>query len=147
MRSILTRVLIVCAIAVASILAAMYPFRGRSDARHAHEDEGRAPWLSPPGRVVAPATANLLSKFAAGHADDLVSTLFLQAECPVLLAPAMSALMWSKPAVQRNVGQLRQDGCHFVGPASGWLSCRVSGEGRMSEPDEILEAAEALLNR
>jgi phosphopantothenoylcysteine decarboxylase/phosphopantothenate--cysteine ligase len=97
--------------------------------------------------VVAPATANLLSKFAAGHADDLVSTLYLQAVCPVLLAPAMSASMWSKPAVQRNVARLREDSCHFVGPESGWLSCRVSGEGRMSEPNEILEAADALLNR
>jgi phosphopantothenoylcysteine decarboxylase/phosphopantothenate--cysteine ligase len=97
--------------------------------------------------VVAPATANLLSKLAAGRADDLVSALYLQAECQVLLAPAMSAAMWSKPAVQRNVAQLREDGCHFVGPATGWLSCRVSGEGRMSEPDEILEAAEVIINR
>ena len=55
--------------------------------------------------------------------------------------------MWNKPSVQRNVAQLRDDGCHFVGPESGWLSCRVSGEGRMSEPDEILAAAEELLNR
>jgi phosphopantothenoylcysteine decarboxylase len=97
--------------------------------------------------VVAPTTANLLSRFAGGRADDLVSAVYLQAACPVLLAPAMSAPMWSKPAVKRNVDQLREDGCHFVGPASGWLSCRVTGEGRMSEPDEILEAAESLLNR
>jgi phosphopantothenoylcysteine decarboxylase/phosphopantothenate--cysteine ligase len=97
--------------------------------------------------IVAPTTASLLARFATGRADDLVSTLYLQAECPVLIAPAMSAPMWSKPAVQRNVAQLRKDGCHFVGPASGWLSCRVSGEGRMSEPDEILEAGEVLLNR
>lgn len=95
--------------------------------------------------IVAPTTANLLSKFAGGRADDLVSTLYLQVACPVLLAPAMSEPMWSKAAVQRNVDQLREDGCHFVGPASGWLSCRVSGEGRMSEPEEILEAAENLL--
>jgi phosphopantothenoylcysteine decarboxylase/phosphopantothenate--cysteine ligase len=95
--------------------------------------------------VVAPTTANLLSKFAGGRADDLVSTLYLQVACPVLLAPAMSEPMWSKPAVRRNVDQLREDGCHFVGPASGWLSCRVSGEGRMSEPDDILAAAEELL--
>ena len=96
--------------------------------------------------IVAPATANLIAKFAAGNADDLTSTLYLQATCPVLLAPAMSAAMWDKPAVQRNVAQLREDGCHFVGPESGWLSCRVSGQGRMSEPDSILAAAEELLN-
>jgi len=97
--------------------------------------------------LVAPATANLLSKFTSGQADDLVSTLYLQAACPVLIAPAMSASMWSKPAVQRNVTQLRDDGCHFVGPNTGWLSCRVSGDGRMSEPNEILDAAETLCNR
>ena len=97
--------------------------------------------------VVAPATANQLAKFAGGQADDLVSTLYLQAVCPVLLAPAMSAPMWSKPAVQRNVAQLREDGCHVIGPESGWLSCRISGEGRMSEPVDILAVAESLLNR
>ncbi|WP_442508058.1 flavoprotein [Novipirellula sp. SH528] len=91
--------------------------------------------------IVAPTTANLLAKFASGLADDLISTLYLQAECPVLLAPAMSASMWSKPSVQRNVETLRRDGCHFVDPESGWLSCRVRGEGRMAEPDTIVEAA------
>lgn len=97
--------------------------------------------------IVAPATAGRLARFATGSGDDLVSTIYLQAQCPVLLAPAMSAAMWEKPAVQRNVTRLREDGCHFVGPATGWLSCRVRGEGRMSEPDEILEASESLLNR
>ena len=96
--------------------------------------------------VVAPATANLLGKFAQGIADDLVSTLYLQVDCPVLLAPAMSDPMWNKPAVQRNVETLRADCCHFVGPESGWLSCRVRGEGRMSEPDSIVEAIEQHLS-
>ncbi len=95
--------------------------------------------------IVAPATANLLGQFVGGLASDLLSTLYLQVECPVLLAPAMSYSMWCKPAVQRNVAQLRLDGCHFVGPDDGWLSCRKSGSGRMSEPDAIREAAEALL--
>jgi len=90
--------------------------------------------------IVAPATANLISKFAVGLADDLVSTLYLQRESPVLLAPAMSASMWSKPAVQRNVSQLQEDGCHLVGPGEGWLSCRIQGQGRMSEPEEIIAA-------
>lgn len=96
--------------------------------------------------VVVPTTANLMAKFATGVADDLVSTLYLQASCPVLLAPAMSAAMWEKPSVQRNHQQLQQDGCHFVGPESGWLSCRLEGEGRMSEPAAIQEAIESLLN-
>ena len=91
--------------------------------------------------IVAPATANLLGQFAGGLAADLLSTLYLQVDCPILLAPAMSNAMWSKPAVQRNVEQLRTDGCHFVGPELGWLSCRQSGEGRMSEPEQIVAAA------
>ena len=95
--------------------------------------------------IVAPTTANLIAKFAAGIANDLLSTLYLQVECPVLLAPAMSAPMWSKPAVQRNIDRLREDGCHFVGPESGWLSCRVRGEGRMSEPEQIIAAAKRFL--
>lgn len=89
--------------------------------------------------VVAPATANLLAKFASGVADDLVSTLYLQVACPILIAPAMSAPMWDKPSVQRNVQQVRQDGCQLIGPDSGWLSCRASGEGRMSQPEKIAE--------
>lgn len=95
--------------------------------------------------IVAPATADLMAKFAHGGGDDLVSLLYLQIECPVLVVPAMSGAMWSKPSVQRNVAQIRDDGCHFCGPESGWLSCRKSGEGRMSEPDQILEAARPLI--
>lgn len=91
--------------------------------------------------IVAPATANLLGKFTHGIADDLVSTIYLQRECPVLLAPAMSASMWGKASVERNVLQLREDGCDIVGPDEGWLSCRAKGAGRMSEPDVILERA------
>ena len=96
--------------------------------------------------VVAPATANLLGQFASGLAGDLLSTLYLQATCPVLLAPAMSNNMWMKPAVQRNITQLRADGCHFVGPESGWLSCRQTGEGRMSEPEAIVESVQRCLS-
>ncbi|QDT08372.1 flavoprotein [Planctomycetes bacterium K23_9] len=95
--------------------------------------------------IVAPGTANLLAKFASGVADDLVSTLYLQVTCPVLIAPAMSHAMWEKPSVARNVAQLTEDGCHFVGPETGWLSCRVKGAGRMSEPQQILAAADDLL--
>lgn len=91
--------------------------------------------------IVAPATANLIAKFALGIADDLISTLYLQTTSPVLIAPAMSTAMWNKAAVQRNIDQLRADGVHVVGPESGWLSCRELGEGRMSEPDQILQAA------
>lgn len=95
--------------------------------------------------IVAPATANLMAKFAGGMADDLVSTLYLQVTSPILLVPAMSAPMWNRHAVRRNVVRLGEDGCHFCGPDSGWLSCRASGEGRMSEPDAIFAAAQGLL--
>ncbi|MEM9827893.1 MAG: flavoprotein [Planctomycetota bacterium] len=95
--------------------------------------------------IVAPATANLIAKFANGIADDAVSTTYLQHSKPVLLVPAMSDAMWQKPAVARNVTQLRDDGCHVIGPEEGWLSCRVRGTGRMSEPEKIFAAAKELL--
>ncbi len=95
--------------------------------------------------VYAPATAHLLAACATGSASGLLTTMYLHAECPVLMAPAMSAPMWSKPAVQRNVKQLVEDGVNFVGPEEGWLSCRRVGTGRMSEPESILATCERLL--
>jgi phosphopantothenoylcysteine decarboxylase len=91
--------------------------------------------------IIAPATARILASCALGLADDLLSTLYLCMECPVLMAPAMSSAMWSKPAVARNVAQLTDDGIHWVGPEEGWLSCRKVGAGRMAEPESILQAA------
>lgn len=95
--------------------------------------------------VIAPATARILASCALGTADDLLATLYLACECPVLMAPAMSTPMWEKRAVQSNLDQLKQDGVHFVGPNSGWLSCRKQGSGRMAEPTEILECVKGLL--
>lgn len=95
--------------------------------------------------VVAPATADFLAKAAQGMADDLLSTLLLCAECPVLVAPAMNSAMWSKAAVQRNVRQIEADGLSIVAPGTGWLSCRQQGTGRMAEPDEIMVAIEKAL--
>lgn len=97
--------------------------------------------------VVAPATADVLAKAASGAADDLLTTLLLCAECPVLMAPAMNAGMWAKPAVQRNVAQLQADGVSIIQPGTGWLSCRQTGAGRMAEPDEIAAAIPAALAR
>lgn len=96
---------------------------------------------------VAPATANLLAKAAHGIADDLLSTLLLSFTGPVLMAPAMNCEMWDKPAVARNVAQLEADGVQFVGPAEGWLSCRQTGRGRMSAPEEIVAAIASRLSR
>jgi len=89
---------------------------------------------------VAPATADLLAKAAHGLADDLLTTLLLSFDGPVLFAPAMNSQMWAKAAVQRNVAQLLQDGCHFVDPEEGWLSCRQRGAGRMAPPEAIFAA-------
>jgi len=95
--------------------------------------------------VVAPATASLLARMAAGLADDLVSTLLLATRAPVLVAPAMNVNMWRHPATQANVARLRERGVRFVGPASGALACGWEGEGRMAEPAEIQAAVELLL--
>jgi phosphopantothenoylcysteine decarboxylase/phosphopantothenate--cysteine ligase len=95
--------------------------------------------------VVAPATADFMAKATSGAADDLLSTLYLAFTGTVLLAPAMNTAMWSKPAVQRNVEQLRADGVRFVDPGEGWLSCRQVGAGRMAEPDTIRAAIDSIL--
>lgn len=95
--------------------------------------------------LLAPATANLIGKIAAGIADDIVTTLVISAASPVLIAPAMNARMWENVVVQSNVARLRELGFHFVGPGEGWLACRTVGAGRMAEPPEILDAAVALL--
>ena len=95
--------------------------------------------------LVAPATANILAKFAAGIADDLLTSAFLANTAPVLLAPAMNANMWKNAATQANVETLRSRGMRFVGPESGHLACGDEDIGRMSEPETIAEAAEKLL--
>jgi phosphopantothenoylcysteine decarboxylase/phosphopantothenate--cysteine ligase len=88
--------------------------------------------------VVAPATANCLAKLAHGLADDLLSTVLLAVDAPVILAPAMNARMWAHPAVRANVETLRSRGVRLVGPAEGRLACGTTGPGRMAEPEEIL---------
>ncbi|WP_370286557.1 bifunctional phosphopantothenoylcysteine decarboxylase/phosphopantothenate--cysteine ligase CoaBC [Pseudooceanicola nanhaiensis] len=92
--------------------------------------------------VVAPATADLMSKMAGGAADDLASTLLLATDTPVLLAPAMNVRMWDHPATQRNLATLKADGILFTGPNEGDMACGEYGPGRMSEPLEIVAAAE-----
>lgn len=95
--------------------------------------------------VVAPATANIVGKIACGIADDLVSTMVMSTDCPVLLAPAMNTRMWENPIVQRNMKTLREAGYHEVPPGEGWLACRTIGAGRMAEPGQIIEHVERLL--
>lgn len=89
--------------------------------------------------LVAPATANIMAKAAHGIADDLLSSAILAARCPVAYAPAMNAFMWHNSATQRNVAQLTQDGAIFLGPDSGEQACGDVGNGRMLEPEDLIE--------
>ncbi|NBR33345.1 MAG: bifunctional phosphopantothenoylcysteine decarboxylase/phosphopantothenate--cysteine ligase CoaBC [Rhodobacteraceae bacterium] len=90
--------------------------------------------------VVAPATADLMSKMATGQANDLASTLLLATDKPVLIAPAMNVRMWNHSATQRNIATLQADGIRFVGPNDGDMACGEFGPGRMAEPAEIIDS-------
>jgi len=90
--------------------------------------------------VVAPASAETLAKFRIGRADDLLTTLILATEKPIVLAPAMNRLMWSNAATQENVSILKQRGWTLLQPGSGEQACGEIGEGRMPEPQEIFDA-------
>ena len=90
--------------------------------------------------VVAPATADLLAKMAAGIADDLATTLLLATDKPVLACPAMNVRMWEHPATRRNVARLREDGIAILDPDEGEMACGEYGAGRLPEPEAILAA-------
>jgi phosphopantothenoylcysteine decarboxylase/phosphopantothenate--cysteine ligase len=97
--------------------------------------------------VVAPATANILAKFAHGIADDFLSTLYLATAAPVFVAPAMNVNMWNHPATQANIESLRQRGVRIVEPGTGELACGMVGAGRMAEPEAIAEAVLGTVGR
>jgi len=95
--------------------------------------------------LVAPATANLIGKFANGIADDFLTSLYLATRAPVLLAPAMNTNMLEHPAVRHNLQTLASRGVRFVDPGEGFLACGWIGKGRLAEPEAIVEAAERML--
>ena len=97
--------------------------------------------------VVAPATADLLAKAATGQADDLLTNVLLTARCPVVLAPAMHTEMWDHPATQANVSTLTERGVHVVPPASGRLTGKDTGPGRLPEPEDLYAVCERELAR
>jgi len=97
--------------------------------------------------LVAPATANIIGKFAHGIADDFLSSLFLATHAPVLLAPAMNTNMLANPAVQQNLATLQSRGVRFVEPGEGYLACGWIGKGRLAEPNDIALAAQLVLTR
>jgi phosphopantothenoylcysteine decarboxylase/phosphopantothenate--cysteine ligase len=95
--------------------------------------------------LVAPATANVIAKFAHGIADDFLTTLYTATRAPMLVAPAMNTQMFSHDAVRQNMETLGRRGVRFVEPGEGYLACGWIGKGRLAEPDEICEAAQAML--
>lgn len=119
------------------VLTSLWDERSGSGMAHidlTHGDKGADAVL------VAPATADFLAKLAHGFADDLLSTLCLARDCPLLVAPAMNRQMWESPATVRNVAQLHDDGVSILGPAAGEQACGEVGAGRMLEAAEILDA-------
>src|SRR5512139_4032891 len=89
--------------------------------------------------VIAPASADFIAKLAHGLADDVLSTLCLARNCPLIVAPAMNRQMWDHPATQRNIAQLRADGVTILGPSSGVQACGEEGMGRMLEPEQLAQ--------
>jgi phosphopantothenoylcysteine decarboxylase/phosphopantothenate--cysteine ligase len=97
--------------------------------------------------VIAPATANVIGKIAAGIADDLLTTVLMATQAPVLIAPAMNIHMYENPILQENIRKLRRLGYHFMEPAEGYLACGYEGKGRLPEPEQILEEIRRLLKK
>ncbi len=95
--------------------------------------------------VVAPATANVIGKFAHGLADDFLSALYLATRAPLVLAPAMNTVMWEHPAVQHNLATLAARGTTFVEPGVGYLACGWVGKGRLAEPEEIADVVDRVV--
>jgi phosphopantothenoylcysteine decarboxylase / phosphopantothenate---cysteine ligase len=95
--------------------------------------------------LVAPATANIIAKFANGVADDFLTSTYLASHAPVLIAPAMNTTMWEHPATQRNLARLRADGVRILEPDAGEMACGTIGPGRLSDPDKIVAAALEIL--
>jgi phosphopantothenoylcysteine decarboxylase/phosphopantothenate--cysteine ligase len=96
--------------------------------------------------VIAPATANIIGKIAAGIADDMLTTIVMATQAPVLIAPAMNVHMWENPICQENIQRLRSRGVHFIDPEAGELACGYEGKGRLAEIPAIVEEIRLLLS-
>jgi len=97
--------------------------------------------------LIAPASANIIGKIANGIADDLLSTVVMATQAPIILAPAMNTAMYENPAVQRNCATLKDQGVFFVGPAQGSLACGTTGTGHIAPVEEIVSQVELALER
>ena len=96
--------------------------------------------------LIVPATANILAKFANGIADDFLSSTYLAANAPVMVAPAMNVTMWNHPVTQRNIEQLKNDGVYFIEPIAGELACKTVGTGKLEDVENIAAQALRMLN-
>src|ERR1700721_2245790 len=121
------------------------PGSGEADLDSSIEHIGEAQSTEAVG--VAPATANILAKFAHGLADDFLTTLFLATRAPVIVAPAMNVNMWEHPATRSNIEILEERGVRVVPPEKGALACGMTGSGRLAEPETIVEAVLGQLHR
>jgi phosphopantothenoylcysteine decarboxylase/phosphopantothenate--cysteine ligase len=97
--------------------------------------------------IVAPLSTTVLARMAQGLAEDMISLTYITTTAPTLVAPAMHNTMWEHPATQANARLLRERGVQFVGPNQGPLADKTRGDGRMAEPEDIVKAAEAILNK
>ena len=98
--------------------------------------------------LIAPCTMDMLARLAHGRADDVVSLIASAVDWsrqPMLIAPSMNEVMWNQPSTQRNLAQVKADGCEIIDPGEGWQACRTEGKGRLAEPDVILDAVMAKL--
>ena len=130
------------------VITSLWDEAGSSDAaaeQSGIDHIGEAQWAE--ALVVAPATANILARFAHGIADDFLTTMYLATQAPVLVAPAMNVNMWEHPATQANLELLRQRGVRVIEPGTGALACGMVGPGRMAEPEAIADAVLNALGR
>ena len=127
------------------VITSLWDETGASAYESSIEHIGEAQWAD--ALVVAPATANILAKFAHGIADDFLTTMYLATAAPVLVAPAMNVNMWEHAATQANVETLRQRGVRVIDPGTGELACGMVGAGRMAEPAAIAEAVLSAVGR
>ncbi|MCH8315724.1 MAG: hypothetical protein IIA64_07105 [Planctomycetes bacterium] len=98
--------------------------------------------------LIAPCTMDMLAKLAHGRTDDVVSLIASAVDWSrqaMLIAPSMNEVMWNQPSTQRNLAQVKADGCEIIDPGEGWQACRTKGKGRLAEPDVILDAVMAKL--
>ena len=99
--------------------------------------------------LIAPCTMDMLAKLAHGRTDDVVSLIASAVDWSrqaMLIAPSMNEVMWNQPSTQRNLAQVKADGCEIIEPTQGWQACRTEGIGRLAEPDTILDAVMSKLS-